>query len=397
MANILNKPIDFVINAGKGFMSFYEFLNLSKNQCFITNTKCGEMFTMKINDDIICKGETIVFDKSNFGFRIVDINTKSENIEIPFQTETMGKLIPFTIEYDSFKATIKDLINIVPGSLLLLDKKYNKEIDVTMKVFGFKIAEGKLILLYDNFGILIKNVLPDISEIKNSLIKENINVDILYSGNKYNYDEYRNVIKIFDFLNPIRYSWAKLKKIEIYHQPFINNSGLIFNKQIDDNLIIKSYQKIYNELLNKNINNFNIMLFNLNFKNQITYENKNIKYFFESNYIKAKFDEEFKNLLQNRDKNYINKKYPNVIVMISKKLLNNTGNIHSLIEYAFKNTWNNFSPVNIEFLKEAKNEKDLDIIPPYAICLILSINYGNEEALKIIYPHYSIDSFINFI
>ncbi len=388
MENILNIPATFSIEVGKNYISFDELQNLEIDQCFIVNKNAGEPLFLKVNNEIICSGDVVIIN-NYFGFRIVSIYNRSQSNELTSHIDTLEELIPIEVRFHEFQSTIEDLKGISEGTIIPLDKPYNENIDVTLLALGMPVAEGKTIVVKENFGIHIKKCLVAAQDSKKPGVIRN-------SGNRYIYQSNKNVIKHYDYSRPDRFTWSFIKKIELLHRSFVNNlsqnTGYNF-EQIDvtaDQMTLSEFISTIKEDI------YTYHIYDQIFPKITNPDNKTKEYkmFFESKYIKNKLPDDIKE----RIKSFMDRRIsePKMLICMNRNLkMNKTENeIDKIFLNTLQNTWLQITNTSLSSDKISHSKNEIAIVSPNDMILLVAINDKNGQLMVMIYPLITIEPVI---
>ncbi len=71
--------------------------------------------------------------------------------------------IPITVEVGRAELSLQEVLNLVPGSVVSLDKKAEEPVD--LRVNGMLVARGEVVLVDDTYGLRITQILEPAARI----------------------------------------------------------------------------------------------------------------------------------------------------------------------------------------------------------------------------------------
>jgi len=201
------------LQIGKGHLTRYEINTLSEGDVVELYHRAGESFPVEFNGNVLGKGEIVVLDNT-FGVRLVSVGGEEDIVPAPLRTDDLTNVLPISVALDPVPLSIQELSGAGPATVLVFDQKYDNAF--TLRALGLPIARGNIVVVEENFGIRIKEVLHRASEPG----------PVELSGRRLGKSEDFRPIKDYDFKRPDKFSRQHILAMQKIHALFAASLAL---------------------------------------------------------------------------------------------------------------------------------------------------------------------------
>ncbi|MBN1499906.1 MAG: FliM/FliN family flagellar motor switch protein [Spirochaetes bacterium] len=375
MQNLFTRTGILNVTLGKGYLSAYEVSNLKTGDVVRSSLLAGHGCPVYFNGELFCRGE-IVVSGGILGIMVSGFADEDSQPSFPGVADEVTEVLPFTVSLLNLEFSLNDLKGITVGSII-----YGQEENVPaqLSVAGFPAAKGKVVVVDENFGIEITEILQEIEPL--SKIRQSYYlVDTAHDHRR---------IMYYDFRKPDMVSMNFIVSMGRIHDYFCRNMKIMFGN-LDAYGVLEVDQQTLKEIFMSMKQKYTYYLFESRpvSRNYVYSEKQNVLDFPEIKYVAVS-----KNIETGLDAGRIEsiteflreeKKKPDKTVLIcipdgsSISQYDNAPEIEQFIINPLRSAWKNYVNLNFSFMKLAENQEDVKIIPENN--MVVTVMIGNPES-----------------
>ncbi|MBN2544702.1 MAG: FliM/FliN family flagellar motor switch protein [Spirochaetes bacterium] len=382
MENLFKNTCGLKVVIGTGFISMHELAHLKKGDVIRTDGTAGKPHCILINDKPLFQGEVIIINDI-YGV-LVSKNSGFYPKEFIGKKNEAGEILTTEIILSDAEYQFNDIINASIYSAISLDKifKAHDDSNVSLYIQGNKIAEGRLVIIDEYFGIEITKMLFDLTADEK--------IEARSSG--YMIDKNAFQIKEYDFRKPDRFTFIQILKMKDIHITALKNMKYLL-PEINDYSVSTVDQLAFYEAIDliKNDYVYSIIKTGSEYRFPELLEKGNKKIIIEKKDSINKFGDEYKKNMERFFEGIKNRCSKEFLICLKKHSalgkINNKDSIRELIINPLRNAWKDYADIKTADMLITDDFDRSKLIPDKDMIIIVQISSkekGNE--MIIIYP-----------
>ncbi len=214
MSDFFHKKGTLSVVIGQGWLSSFEVGSLKVGDVVRTGQLAGRPAMIRYNGCEMGPCEVVIIGDI-FGVRVTGTEPLGDAVPVPGTRDDLAELLPTEVVLGSIEVSPEELHGVGRNTIVSLGKPFDESADAELRAAGMPLARGKVVVIEEEMGIRIAEVLA----------RPSARADIRASGFLLDQPGWRKV-KVYDFRKPDKFSKAAIIRVAEVHRLFDRNLRL---------------------------------------------------------------------------------------------------------------------------------------------------------------------------
>jgi flagellar motor switch/type III secretory pathway protein FliN len=214
MSDFFHKRGTLTVVIGQGWLSSFEVGSLKVGDVVRTGQIAGRPAMIRYNGCEMGPCEVVIIGDL-FGARVTGTEPLCDAVPVPGTRDDLAELLPTEVVLGSIEVSPEELHGVGRNTIVSLGTPFSESADAELRAAGMPLARGKVVVIEEEMGIRIAEVLA----------RPSMEADIRASGFLLDPNTRRRV-KDYDFRRPDKFTKIAIDNIHDTHILFLRNLGV---------------------------------------------------------------------------------------------------------------------------------------------------------------------------